>query len=1393
MSHPSRPQARGPAQRRRRQWLIEPIQQLEERQVLTPIVTINAPLVTFTAAATPTNPILGTVTVTPNAGTALTTSAAAYTSVAQLTPISSFGNDIVHIQAGPGGDFGSGVYAISRGAGENANAINRPGVIYRVDPATGKASVFFDLNTVISQLEPGGNASNSAGAATGLVNWYSIAFDPEGYFDGRPSMFVTSIDRLDPNKNAIFRIGPDGSFMGMFVQFSNTGTASGFTRGPSSILVPPPEQQTFLRGMLVGDGFSASTEGFAALFFNANQFRPGTNLSGAALPPGVTATNLTFGPQVGITSASLEYPDSVYSAFTDFGTPGAGGIPAAPGLSGIQGLGGELLINNGTPIVTTYTQAGAATPDTAAAIITPFRRFEDIAYDQYGYFSYGTTVTVNAATGVTTVGSQTPTYVGNLFASDLGTGLSTPVTPVAPLPTTPPVNVPIQGSGTIGVTTDGSGNVVPIFTNGNTTGGSNIGGRIVRISPSGVVTTFASGFHTSGDQVSSAFAKSDLSITFSADGTILYAADDDGIWQFKTVTDLASSTTGSLVGLNDLRSLGVPYNGQDSAVAVVDTGVDALSPPLRSRVSNGFNTYNNGFGNDDLAASTGTTATSAGANGHGTPVAGVITQFVPQTTIDPINIFAPNLATSAGGTATTLASATTGNELYNGMKYLTQNPFVNDPVRPNTQARVIAANFGFGTTTTYDTEGSAFRSAKQLIISLKNQLKRFRSLGIAPIAAAGQFGGTTSTATAATGTLGNANGISLPAVLNEVISVTGSYPFPFTGTATSSPIDPGTGVVPRPVGPVLLFGNGTTITGLQNQAIVTPDVVIFKDKILATSNRSVTTDFSAPEIDVPTFGRTFTGDGHVHNVFNLAGTSYSSAVVTGSYALTSSAIDYWTNLAKSGTTVDAYLTQPVGVNTLNYGPHQLIDLTAYSNPDAINAILQWTAVPITDTPNAADAISLPTLFGGVNYREYSRVDVGNAVAAIEGTVALNYLIAHNDLTLIDTNKDNLITAQELQTFTDNATTMGVPEAGAMARLLGGTATIPTTGFQSTAVGELPDQPDVLQRRFNFFDYAADGQLNGVLSIPQLTVLAKNLLPAPDAFVVNDRQRSSINGYLLDPTPRRSYSDLQHIKPTYAFVPASVVKRFRNISPAQFGVGKKLIPGTYGPLFTLFGSGAGSNSKSKSSTTTSTGTGTTTSNTPTTGTTTTGTTGTTTTGTTTGQTPAVAPGNTGNTGTTGTTGTNQPTGSSSSYQQSVLDALNKIAQGATSTNGSSTNTSSSSSSSTSTSSKTPNVAAETIAPPIAATTSTPTASSSTPKIAAETLAPTPTPTNTTQTQTNGGSTATTRPRVNLLTVGHTSRVETPAATHTTSHTQPKKSTGFFGHLYNNISKLWGHKN
>jgi hypothetical protein len=201
---------------------------LEQRCLLAPYLPLYPLQAVFTAATTPTNADLGSVLVSENTAATTPSSAAPITSVAETTPLSSFGGDMVRIKAGPGGVFGNGLYAISRGAGSNENAINRPGVIYRVDPATGKASVFFDLNTVMSQIDAnalntdGVNpAANSLGGATGdatdptgFTNWYDIAFDSEGYIDGKPSMLVSTVDRSDPSKNAIYRIAPDGSFLG---------------------------------------------------------------------------------------------------------------------------------------------------------------------------------------------------------------------------------------------------------------------------------------------------------------------------------------------------------------------------------------------------------------------------------------------------------------------------------------------------------------------------------------------------------------------------------------------------------------------------------------------------------------------------------------------------------------------------------------------------------------------------------------------------------------------------------------------------------------------------------------------------------------------------------------------------------------------------------------------------------------------------------------------------------------------------------------------------------------------------------------------------------------------------------------------------------------------------
>ena len=55
--------------------------------------------------------------------------------------------------------------------------------------------------------------------------------------------------------------------------------------------------------------------------------------------------------------------------------------------------------------------------------------------------------------------------------------------------------------------------------------------------------------------------------------------------------------------------------------------------------------------------------------------------------------------------------------------------------------------------------------------------------------------------------------MSLPAVLDEVISVTGVYSFPYDETPSSPPTDKVDGVIPQPLGPILLFGSALKIGG----------------------------------------------------------------------------------------------------------------------------------------------------------------------------------------------------------------------------------------------------------------------------------------------------------------------------------------------------------------------------------------------------------------------------------------------------------------------------------------------------------------------------------------------------------------------------------------------------
>src|SRR5208337_3257675 len=136
-------------------------------------------------------------------------------------------------------------------------------------------------------------------------------------------------------------------FLGAFVLLTDGLAATKFNINPTGMVIPGPEDQAFLRGLLAGSGISTGTGGtFAGLFFNANAYSPGQVISNSTLPTGVSQTGMTLGTIVGMTEADADYLSPVYSAFTDFGKPTAGGIPGSPGDSGVQGFNGELLIGS---------------------------------------------------------------------------------------------------------------------------------------------------------------------------------------------------------------------------------------------------------------------------------------------------------------------------------------------------------------------------------------------------------------------------------------------------------------------------------------------------------------------------------------------------------------------------------------------------------------------------------------------------------------------------------------------------------------------------------------------------------------------------------------------------------------------------------------------------------------------------------------------------------------------------------------------------------------------------------------------------------------------------------------------------------------------------------------
>ena len=221
---------------------------------------------------------------------------------------------------------------------------------------------------------------------------------------------------------------------------------------------------------------------------------------------------------MGLTASNSDYDNQIFSIFTDFGTPAAGGIPARPGISGIQELGGRRSFDRYGSDATGDAACHGHAPTRWARSRHEFRRFESIAFDQYGYFSQS--VALTSATSTSTGGTAITTFTAAQCAAELRRELVRQRPGVGPVRDGDAAGAPADNARSWCRSKARESSAwrpteravsIPIIDGGNTTGGSNdFGGRIVRVLPNGTLNTFAYGFDTSGAQDSSSFVNSML-------------------------------------------------------------------------------------------------------------------------------------------------------------------------------------------------------------------------------------------------------------------------------------------------------------------------------------------------------------------------------------------------------------------------------------------------------------------------------------------------------------------------------------------------------------------------------------------------------------------------------------------------------------------------------------------------------------------------------------------------------------------------------------------------------------------------------------------------------------------------------------------------------------------
>lgn len=1000
------------------------------------------------------------------------------------------------IEADPTGAFGGDVFVVSRGTNVGSGGLDPtaqgdlPGQIYRVDPYAGSG---FGLgigspanNRRLFATVPGNGGSLGFG---GYENWYDIAFDATGNFNsvtGQPTVFVSTSDApttgqpINP-RNAIYAFRADGSSVltsgGLPAPFAFAGSdnnQSGLLDNHPTVLAIAPN-----------DSFGDALYSLDSRCDN---------------PPGVDCTDGDGNVIYQVSASALNTPlpvalDTAPSLLNDHVEDVIPLLPLAPAQ------------NNDL--------------DPRAVVFDPNRgiilsgQFGEPAFQLYGGM-----------------------FVASSDVELTDTGLSRivqfPALNFPPLDVTPPLSVRARVIGDMTFDPVGYFGGGLFFTDYVARSLNRL--NIDPVTGASVITPVANNFNV---LIPTQFAATDppgitpqqayldaFSVTFSADGEIMFVSDRDGIWAFYADT-LANTAAGTAIGLTDVRELHAPYTGRGLGAAIIDSGVDGSHLGFQGTVAAGFNPFFPGTGNIDT-------------DGHGTAVAGIVHQIAPDAIIVPIN---------------TLGFTFTNQDLYNSVRYIRDNPFVDDPRTFEVeQIPIVSVNMSLGIRSATDSDNNldsdrqAFDVDRSITIPLKSIFQDYRSvhgLGIVPVGSAGNEGGL----------FNGMDGSIIPAVLNEVIDVVASYPF---------------GPTPPLNGPPLTLGG--TLRCTPDATAFGTDTLAYTGKINAFSSRNQVSDFAAPGTCVSTYAVSLlgpqAGPGAVGTALPLApiapnfnGTSASSPIVAGHFVFGFDVVAQWTAVAARGGVIAAndpaladlhqYLVRDLSsapgsdINLAIGGA--LPDFASYLNPDGINAILQWTAIPREDV-NIGASITTPTgteddveqqrLLNSTRYRTYSHLNMANFISAVEGSVALRYFQANPaQLALLDASGGSagVITINDIDRFVADNTRDA--SARAMARLLGG-------GDRIARVNRLA-----------FLDIVQDERQNGGIVVSQIGTLISRLLPGNRDFVITDRHSSANRAYALDSTALRNYHDLNFLSRSTMLSP-SFPAEFRNFSPADFSFGSR---------------------------------------------------------------------------------------------------------------------------------------------------------------------------------------------------------------------------------------------